>query len=580
MVFVPRFTAKGGGYFKVFVNGLEHSKHLAEREAEEEAGSVKLINPEMKVEYTHQDYLVEVTLVDILPDPVSVSAPVIQVSFDGNVIQNGDTITLGELQLNEEVNFEIEIVNAGDANLVINANTVLPNKSLKVLINAQFDTSVAGLYNQEQTVESNDPNTPIFIFNVSYSVLLVVVTPPPPPPQPQGLLDPSKLVYIGAIIVEGGEDGSNYSNTAYSRSEIDCVAPGVIQIENHSYQNKFARFQLPEELLLSIPAVQKRSLPAIARRMEPWKDPFDGLKSVLIQQTADAENATPGLPAATQRHVGFNVGGENGIASIYNFYNVSLTNIPSIYLKGSKLPLKQVVGPYIKGYRSCEFACQEENGTFIIGASEFANRYGQSQGPAAFEIVRINENTVDCLPLVYYDHQDDGSGHEFVGHTEATRWTCMDTARNSLFVGGWVPTGVDTVALNREKKTATTERQAEIDALLAQLTNDKTMRWGYGIPPSDACTNSKGYWATHEENRIAFYDLPAIRANRDAGGKPWGVDPYHIMVVSDVLWKGRCAQIGGVTWDESKKRLYVCERAAYQWTTYSQVPVVHVFELV
>jgi hypothetical protein len=64
-------TAVGQGYYRVFVNGEQKSRHVAEREAMESAGKSKRDNPSSTVYYDH-DYQVRIDLVDapvVLPTP-------------------------------------------------------------------------------------------------------------------------------------------------------------------------------------------------------------------------------------------------------------------------------------------------------------------------------------------------------------------------------------------------------------------------------------------------------------------------------------------------------------------------------
>lgn len=52
-------TATGGGYFRVFVDGVQVSQHTAEREAAERATELAIQNPLSTVTYDH-DYSVRV----------------------------------------------------------------------------------------------------------------------------------------------------------------------------------------------------------------------------------------------------------------------------------------------------------------------------------------------------------------------------------------------------------------------------------------------------------------------------------------------------------------------------------------
>ena len=47
-------TAVGGGYYRVYCDGEEVSKHTAEREAAEKAINLALQRPDAKVWYTHE----------------------------------------------------------------------------------------------------------------------------------------------------------------------------------------------------------------------------------------------------------------------------------------------------------------------------------------------------------------------------------------------------------------------------------------------------------------------------------------------------------------------------------------------
>jgi hypothetical protein len=70
-------TAVGQGYYRVFVNGLQESQHVAEREAMEAASKWKRDEPFSVVYYDH-DYKVRIDLVDApTPKPPVVVQPVI-----------------------------------------------------------------------------------------------------------------------------------------------------------------------------------------------------------------------------------------------------------------------------------------------------------------------------------------------------------------------------------------------------------------------------------------------------------------------------------------------------------------------
>jgi len=69
-------TAVGGGYIRVYVNSVQVSQHMSEREAFESAVNAKLQNPASVVTYV-QSSTVRITLKNVpTPAPVPVPAPI------------------------------------------------------------------------------------------------------------------------------------------------------------------------------------------------------------------------------------------------------------------------------------------------------------------------------------------------------------------------------------------------------------------------------------------------------------------------------------------------------------------------
>ena len=68
------FTALRGGYYRVYVNGVEVSKHLAEREALERAAEEITDDATALVEYDH-DYRVRTTIKGVEPEPPPAPEP-------------------------------------------------------------------------------------------------------------------------------------------------------------------------------------------------------------------------------------------------------------------------------------------------------------------------------------------------------------------------------------------------------------------------------------------------------------------------------------------------------------------------
>lgn len=67
------FTARGSGYYRVFVNGEQVSQHVAEREAVERAVNEAEDNPDATIYYDH-DYEVDVLIQSVANGRVGVSA--------------------------------------------------------------------------------------------------------------------------------------------------------------------------------------------------------------------------------------------------------------------------------------------------------------------------------------------------------------------------------------------------------------------------------------------------------------------------------------------------------------------------
>ena len=375
---------------------------------------------------------------------------------------------------------------------------------------------------------------------------------PDPDPEPKpirsNLIDPAKLVYLGASILPNARYEETYRRTDGSRAEITSHGAGVIQTEAHVYAPYTRKFKLSETLTMSMPSPKQPNHPATGTALDAWEDPFDGTYKALLQQTYD-DAADPQQKKKTQRHLGFAVG---GLASLYDHYQVSGRNVSCFYVMGSKNPMIRVTGKYSKSYRCYESGEVGPDGVLFVGAGEYANRDLQSQGPSIFEITNIGE-TVEVKPLVYHDHD-----HPFHEHHASTRWTDIGVGRGTMLACGWQPEGANEHAINHEiAHTKDADRIAKLRAITARWRAEKKLRWGYGKPPPEACTSSKGFWWIKATNRVAFYDLAELRA----AAEPWDVAPYGILDVTDALWRGDCGQVGGVAWDEGLKRLYVCQSA-------------------
>ena len=75
-----KYTAIGSGYYRVFRNGIEISKHTSEREANERAVNEELANPASEVTYKH-DYEVKVESVTIAPPVTPTPIPPTPTTF-------------------------------------------------------------------------------------------------------------------------------------------------------------------------------------------------------------------------------------------------------------------------------------------------------------------------------------------------------------------------------------------------------------------------------------------------------------------------------------------------------------------
>ena len=96
-----KLTAKNSGYYIVSINGVDVSKHTAEREAIESAANYERANPVNVVQYRHE-YVVDVEepipAPDPIPDPVSEDVLIdIPVLFEFPASSPCDIVLLGEL---------------------------------------------------------------------------------------------------------------------------------------------------------------------------------------------------------------------------------------------------------------------------------------------------------------------------------------------------------------------------------------------------------------------------------------------------------------------------------------------------
>jgi len=78
-----KLTALGSGYYRVYKDGVEYSKHTSEREALETAFALEASNPSLVVTYKH-DYEVKVESELVSPTPIPTPTPVASTLYGSN----------------------------------------------------------------------------------------------------------------------------------------------------------------------------------------------------------------------------------------------------------------------------------------------------------------------------------------------------------------------------------------------------------------------------------------------------------------------------------------------------------------
>jgi hypothetical protein len=77
----------------------------------------------------------------------------------------------------------------------------------------------------------------------------------------------------------------------------------------------------------------------------------------------------------------------------------------------------------------------------------------------------------------------------------------------------------------------------------------------------DICSDSHGYHCYPYERQVVFYDVDRIGAIAQGQADPWSEVPYTIWRPDDFLMSGyTCANVGGMAYDETGRRLFMVER--------------------
>jgi hypothetical protein len=79
-----------------------------------------------------------------------------------------------------------------------------------------------------------------------------------------------------------------------------------------------------------------------------------------------------------------------------------------------------------------------------------------------------------------------------------------------------------------------------------------------------------------------FYDINDITAVRQGKKNPWEPQPYTIFNLENFFFKKNiCGGIGGITYDATKKRIFLVEdKADSTISSYDLTPIIHVFQVV
>jgi hypothetical protein len=185
------------------------------------------------------------------------------------------------------------------------------------------------------------------------------------------------------------------------------------------------------------------------------------------------------------------------------------------------------------------------------GEYDASNTSAGSQGPTLFAFSPFNSDTasgnLDALPMLYYRTFFPECAGPNVG--DKSKCDYPD------FTMGDVWTGADFVEAN-SKSTIMIQGRKGLG------TNCYDNADGNGTVCDDPCGGGgHGYHCNPYEREVIFYDVDKIGQIAKGEIDPWSVTPYEIWRPKEFFFQGQtCGDVGGMTYDEEHKKLYMVER--------------------
>lgn len=268
---------------------------------------------------------------------------------------------------------------------------------------------------------------------------------------------------------------------------------------------------------------------------------------------------------------GLLVDGEKIYWNFFKFYNVQPTNHPHLGESNNDLSNLQAKGPYqttrghiqtTGGYLASVPATwrQAFGVPRICGLSRPQGRASSSNGPAVFGSDEFTAAGTAPITKTFLFHPDTN---------RLTYW--LNTKEGTPFRQTWK--GVDEF-----NGFVFTETSLIAGMLLARTTTDDYGEHGKGYR---SCQDGiQGYHGKFFVPELWFYNPDRLLTVAAGTIKPWQPRPYARLDLSKYwLNKGPCKKMGGFTWDEKGKRLFVVELDADLVSNPAEPnPVVHVFK--
>ena len=104
----------------------------------------------------------------------------------------------------------------------------------------------------------------------------------------------------------------------------------------------------------------------------------------------------------------------------------------------------------------------------------------------------------------------------------------------------------------------------------------------YGLPRNGDCSLYKGYHSDPYERQVIFYDIEKLGDVATGKSQPWTVVPYRIWRPTEFYNRDTaghsCSEVGGMTFDREKRRLFIIEKSLPSYNVDDQA-IVHVWQV-